>query len=47
MGRRLEAGMMAGGPSLSDQTARMVVHTNVARRKVRCSVGVAGALCRR
>ncbi|WP_284434808.1 SGNH/GDSL hydrolase family protein [Streptomyces sp. TUS-ST3] len=30
-----EAGMTAGGPSLSDQTVRMVVHTNVAGQKVR------------
>ncbi|MFI0139873.1 hypothetical protein [Streptomyces luteogriseus] len=30
-----EASMTAGGPSLSDQTVRMAVHTNVAGRKVR------------
>ncbi|MER6785123.1 SGNH/GDSL hydrolase family protein [Streptomyces sp. NPDC000658] len=30
-----EAGMTAGGPILSDQTVRMVVHTNAAGRKVR------------
>src|SRR4051794_41941517 len=30
-----EAGMTAGGPSLSDQTVRMVVHTNAAGREGR------------
>ncbi|MFF4018693.1 SGNH/GDSL hydrolase family protein [Streptomyces sp. NPDC001843] len=30
-----QAGMTAGGPSFSDQTVRMAVHTNVAGKKVR------------
>ncbi|MFJ9154927.1 SGNH/GDSL hydrolase family protein [Streptomyces sp. NPDC102270] len=30
-----EAGMTAGGPSFSDQTVRMVVHTTIAGQKVR------------